>query len=127
MLFVQIKIKAVINMPTFDELPPHLKNVLEFTRKFIEEKSYAPTVRDIGAAIGVSSTSMVHGYIKSLEDAGFIRRNAAISRGIVLAINTKEAGTALSEGSDACSVCSGNDNLGLLKERPIPPHARSCH
>ena len=72
-------------MSPHDELPPHLQNLLDFLRRFIAENAYAPSVREMCAALGTSSTSVVHGRLKSLEEAGLIRRNPAISRSIVLA------------------------------------------
>ena len=44
---------------------------LEKLRKEIEEKGYPPSVREIGRAVGLSSTATVHCYLKKLEELGF--------------------------------------------------------
>ena len=43
---------------------------------------YAPSVRDIGKAVGLTSTSTVHGHLIRLEKKGFIKRGEGISRAI---------------------------------------------
>lgn len=45
---------------------------------FIEEHSYAPTVREIAKATGVLSTSTVHSHIKKLQEAGEIEKDTDI-------------------------------------------------
>ncbi len=56
--------------------------VYDFIIKFCEEHSYPPTVREIGAAVGLKSTSNVHMHLKTLERKGYIRMDAAHQRTI---------------------------------------------
>ena len=65
-----------------DELNPRQKEMLAFIAQFCEEHGYPPTVREIGAAVGLKSTSNVHAYLKALEKKGYIRRDAAHQRTI---------------------------------------------
>ena len=58
--------------------------VLDCIRKCIEEKGYAPTVRDICKSLGLSSPSTVHVHLNALEEKGLIKRDAHKSRSIIL-------------------------------------------
>ncbi len=58
------------------------QRMLEFIREFIEEHQYPPTIREIGRAAGISSTSVVNYNLNILEREGLIVRNREISRGI---------------------------------------------
>ncbi|MFN8593978.1 MAG: transcriptional repressor LexA [Thermomicrobiales bacterium] len=58
--------------------------ILQFIERFLEENDYPPTIRDIQADLGISSTSVVDYNLKALEARGLIRRNSKISRGIEL-------------------------------------------
>lgn len=60
------------------------KKVLGFLREFGRKRGYPPTIRDIGAACGISSTSVVNYNLNILEKAGYIRRDPEVSRGIEL-------------------------------------------
>jgi len=59
--------------------------ILDFIRQNVEKRGYPPTVREIGAAVGLSSTCTVHKHLNSLEQKGYIRRNPLISRSVMLA------------------------------------------
>lgn len=48
--------------------------VYDFVRKEIKRNGYAPTVREIGDGIGISSTSTVHAHLESLQRKGYIKR-----------------------------------------------------
>lgn len=58
--------------------------ILTFIEKFIDEHGYPPTIREIGAGVGISSTSLVQRYLLALERDGLIKRQPAIARGIRL-------------------------------------------
>ena len=58
------------------------REVLEYLIKYQEEKGFAPSVREIGSAVGLSSTSTVHGHLARLETKGYIRRDPAKPRAI---------------------------------------------
>lgn len=60
------------------------QDILEFIRTFVDERGYPPTVREIQAGLGISSTSVVDYNLNVLEYLRFIRRNRNISRGIEL-------------------------------------------
>jgi SOS-response transcriptional repressor, LexA len=56
--------------------------MVSFITTFLRDKGYPPTVRDIAAGCGISSTSVVAYNLDRLEEAGYIRRHSDISRGI---------------------------------------------
>lgn len=58
--------------------------ILNFIEKHIREKGYPPTVREIGEAVGLKSSSTVHGHLRYLEEKGFIHRQASLTRAITL-------------------------------------------
>lgn len=58
--------------------------IIEFLSEYTEEHGYPPSIREIGAAAGISSTSVVSYNLKRLEEKGFISRDEEISRGIAL-------------------------------------------
>jgi repressor LexA len=63
-------------------LPPRQKQILSFIRDTLRLKGYPPSVREIGEAVGLSSSSTVHSYLSKLEEAGFIRRDPTKPRAI---------------------------------------------
>ena len=64
------------------ELTPRQRQILEYILQHIEMYGYPPTVREIGEAVKLSSSSTVHAHLKNLEDAGLIRREAVLTRAI---------------------------------------------
>lgn len=66
------------------DLSSRQREVLDFISEFLEENGYPPTVRDIQAGCGISSTSVVDYNLNALREKGFLRRRADVSRGIEL-------------------------------------------
>lgn len=65
--------------------------ILEFIRDAVRRRGYPPSVREIGEAVGLKSTSSVHGQLAALERAGYLRRDPARPRAIeVLGLNGPE-------------------------------------
>lgn len=56
--------------------------ILEFIKKEIMNKGYPPSVREICTAVGLKSTSTVHGHLERLEKKGYIRRDPTKPRAI---------------------------------------------
>lgn len=57
-----------------DELTGREKEVYEYTKEFIKDRGYTPSMREIGVGIGLSSTNSVFTYFKSLINKGYIRQ-----------------------------------------------------
>lgn len=61
-----------------------LAQLLRFIRRYIDTNSYPPTVREMGAALKVSSTATIQYYLDKLEARGQIKRTASKNRAIEL-------------------------------------------
>jgi len=61
------------------------QRMLQFIRQYVDEHGRPPTVREIGVAVGISSTSVVDYNLRMLERDGHLRRERELSRGIALA------------------------------------------
>lgn len=58
-----------------EELTRKQKEILTYIKKFIVNHGYAPSVREIGAGVGLSSTATVFVHLKNLEKKGVIRQD----------------------------------------------------
>ena len=67
-----------------EKLTKKQQAVLDCIKQCINERGYAPTVRDICHALNLSSPSTVHVHLKSLEEKGYIKRDALKSRSITV-------------------------------------------
>ena len=56
--------------------------ILEFIKNEVRSKGYPPSVREIGEAVGLASSSTVHGHLERLEGKGLIRRDPTKPRAI---------------------------------------------
>jgi repressor LexA len=65
-----------------NDLNKRQQAILEFIQQSINRKGYPPSVREIGKAVGLSSSSTVHGHLNQLEDKGYIRRDPSKPRAI---------------------------------------------
>ena len=66
------------------KLPERQAKMYAFLNDYINTNGYPPTVREIGEALDIPSTSLVSYYLKGLEERGLIDRESSISRGIRL-------------------------------------------
>ena len=57
------------------ELSAKQRQILEYMKAEVREKGYPPSVREICDAVGLKSTSTVHGHLSRLEKKGLIRRD----------------------------------------------------
>ncbi|MFA1822160.1 transcriptional repressor LexA [Virgibacillus oceani] len=56
--------------------------IMDFIKDQVEEKGYPPSVREIALAVGLASSSTVHGHLSRLEEKGYIRRDPTKPRAI---------------------------------------------
>ncbi|WP_139488858.1 transcriptional repressor LexA [Brevibacillus dissolubilis] len=63
--------------------------IIDFIRKEVKDKGYPPSVREIGEAVGLASSSTVHGHLARLEKKGLIRRDPTKPRAIELLDETR--------------------------------------
>jgi repressor LexA len=60
------------------------RRIMIFIREYLEAHNYPPTIREIGQAVGISSTSVVKYNLERLVEKGLIERSGEVSRGLKL-------------------------------------------
>jgi repressor LexA len=101
-------------------LTPRQRRVLEVIRDWVERFGYPPSVREIGDAVGLTSTSSVHHQLRTLERKGYLRRDPHRTRAVD--VRGPEEQAAADEPADGSAV----DDVGLdasaspLARRPEP-------
>jgi len=65
--------------------------ILDFIKMRVKEKGYPPSVREIGEAVGLASSSTVHGHLSRLEKKGLIRRDPTKPRAIEILIDDDQS------------------------------------
>jgi len=60
------------------------QHILTFIHDYLEEHNYPPTIREIGKAVKISSTSVVKYNLERLQEKGYIKRSGEVSRGLRL-------------------------------------------
>ncbi|MDN5915349.1 MAG: transcriptional repressor LexA [Pseudonocardia sp.] len=85
------------------------RKVLAVIRDWVERFGYPPSVREIGDAVGLTSTSSVHHQLRTLEKKGFLRRDPNRTR----AVDVRSPDTGESSDSDG-------DPSAVRSERPAP-------
>src|ERR1700759_2832383 len=64
------------------QLPARQRQILECIERSMRERGYPPSVREIGAAVGLASPSTVHSHLLTLQRLGYLRRDATKPRAI---------------------------------------------
>ena len=65
---------------TEEMLSDRQRAILDFIREHVYAKGYPPAVREIGKAVGLSSSASVHTHLHKLEEYGFLQRDPAKPR-----------------------------------------------
>jgi repressor LexA len=69
------------------------RQTLEFITQFIQRFGYAPTLKEIGNALGMNSVATVHEHLDKLRHKGYIKKLDGTSRGIEIVSEKYRAGT----------------------------------
>ena len=88
------------------DLTKRQQEIFDFIKKYSARYGYPPTVRDIGKAVGLASSSTVHAHLANLEKAGLLRRDPSKPRAIELLDRAIE-GVRDTAGSAVRSVVGG--------------------
>ncbi|NLM25993.1 MAG: transcriptional repressor LexA [Firmicutes bacterium] len=80
---------------TSKTLSERQKSILKFIQEEVAKKGYPPSVREIGSAVGLASSSTVHSHLKKLEQYGYLRRDPTKPRAIEVLYS--EDGTAVDQ------------------------------
>jgi repressor LexA len=68
------------------DLTKRQQEIFEYIRKYAAKTGYPPTVREIGKAVGLHSSSTVHAHLANLEKIGLLRRDPTKPRAIELLV-----------------------------------------
>ena len=63
-----------------DDLTPRQGRIVDFIQETVKERGYPPTIREIGEAVGLASSSSVHSQLANLERKGYIHRDPTKAR-----------------------------------------------
>jgi repressor LexA len=74
-------------------LPPRQQRILVTIRDWVVRYGYSPSTREIGDAVGLRSSSSVSKHLTSLEEKGFLRRGAAMSRPMDVRLFLRDSAT----------------------------------
>jgi repressor LexA len=69
------------------DLTKRQKEIFDFIRRYASKYGYPPTVREIGKAVGLHSSSTVHAHLANLEKSGLLRRDPTKPRAIELLVD----------------------------------------
>src|SRR2546427_5011209 len=67
-----------------DDVTPRQRRILDFIKATVCDRGYPPTVREIGEAVGLNSSSSVHAQLANLERRGLLRRDPTKPRAMEL-------------------------------------------
>lgn len=95
---------------TFDQLSTRQQNILRFIDRHLKRNGYPPTIRQIGEATAIGSTSVVNYNLNKLVEAGFLERAAGTSRGLRI---TREIPGGITEAYKGKPVLSALDTLAV--------------
>ncbi len=76
-------------MAETNDLTPRQRRILEFIADAVRDRGYPPTVREIGEAVGLTSSSSVHSQLANLERKGLLHKDPTKPRAIGLADESK--------------------------------------
>jgi repressor LexA len=77
-----LSVERVCSMVYKRELSARQGQILDFIRAEVHRRGFPPSVREIGQAVGLSSSSTVHSHLSALEEKGFIRRDPSKPRAL---------------------------------------------
>lgn len=77
------------------DLTKRQQEIIDYIRRHTDDRGYPPTVRDIGRAVGLASSSTVHAHLANLERLGLLRRDPSKPR----AMELLDRGGALARGA----------------------------
>lgn len=72
-----------------NNLTTRQEEILNYIKKYIVSHGYPPTVREIGASLGVSSPATIHTHLNNLETKGFIKKEETKNRAIELLVDNE--------------------------------------
>jgi repressor LexA len=77
------------------DITPRQRRILDFISRTVRERGYPPTVREIGEAVGLTSSSSVHAQLANLERKGLLHKDPTKPRAVTLAPEERADGVAV--------------------------------
>jgi repressor LexA len=103
------------------------QEIFDYIKRYSAKHGYPPTVRDIGKAIGLTSSSTVHAHLSNLEKVGLLRRDPSKPRAIELLVDrAKRAKTAVESAAGGALPVVGQVAAGspVLAEENIEDYVQ---
>ncbi|OEK60219.1 XRE family transcriptional regulator [Staphylococcus equorum] len=115
------------------ELTKRQSEIFEYIKQTVHSKGYPPSVREIGEAVGLASSSTVHGHLSRLEEKSYIRRDPTKPRAIEIV--SEQLGDTLNMEETIHVPVIGKVTAGIpitavenVEEYfPLPEHFTSTH
>ncbi|MDG0818831.1 transcriptional repressor LexA [Staphylococcus equorum] len=115
------------------ELTNRQSEIFEYIKQTVHSKGYPPSVREIGEAVGLASSSTVHGHLSRLEEKGYIKRDPTKPRAIEIV--SEQLGDTLNMEETIHVPVIGKVTAGIpitavenVEEYfPLPEHFTSTH
>ena len=96
------------------DLTKRQQEIFDFIKRYSARHGYPPTVRDIGKAVGLASSSTVHAHLANLEKVGLLRRDPSKPRAIELLDRATATATSAVEAVKSAVMPSGIPVLGRV-------------
>jgi repressor LexA len=80
---------------TVSDITARQQRILDFIERTVLERGYPPTVREIGEAVGLTSSSSVHAQLANLERKGLLRKDPTKPRAMTLAEERRAEGASV--------------------------------
>ena len=105
------------------DLTKRQQEIFDFIKRYSAAHGYPPTVRDIGKAVGLASSSTVHAHLANLEKLGLLRRDPSKPRAIELLDRVRgDVGAPSAPRSTTCATRCAAACRSSARSRP----ARRC-
>lgn len=115
------------------ELTKRQSEIFDFIKYVVQNKGYPPSVREIGEAVGLASSSTVHGHLSRLEEKGYIRRDPTKPRAIEIVNEELEDAIGIEETIQVPVIGKVTAGVPITAVEnveeyfPLPEHFTSTH
>ena len=99
------------------DLTKRQQEIFDFIKRYSARYGYPPTVRDIGKAVGLASSSTVHAHLANLEKVGMLRRDPSKPRAIELLDKATATATSAVDAVKSAVMPTGHPGPGPGRRR----------
>jgi repressor LexA len=104
------------------DLTKRQQEIYDYIKRYADQHGYPPTVRDIGKAVGLASSSTVHAHLANLEKLGMLRRDPSKPRAIELLGRVRDELGGKVESAVGAAVGSVRSAVGPGPGLPLVGH-----